>query len=105
MCEVNHLQLIRATGLDRIAEIRRHAEQHDATGTAEAAHALKGATGILCAESLHRLSADIEQAGRSSHLDDVEDMIRDLAVEMQRCLGGMRRIREEMQLITRQDGN
>lgn len=94
------LDELETSGLTHLNKIRQQARQQNATGIAEAAHALKGAAGIMCAESVAKLAAEIEQAGRAAELGDgIEAMIRDLSDEMQRCLDGLPQLREEMQLV------
>lgn len=90
---------LESTGLERVESIRHQAAQRDSIGTAEAAHTLKGAAGILCAESVSSLAADIEHAARATELEDIEAMISNLTNEMQRCLDGLPTLRKEMQLL------
>lgn len=92
------LDELESTAQERVDSIQQHSEQQDAAGLAEAAHALKGAAGILCAGTVETLAGEIEQAGRAAHLDGVESMIRDLRGEMQRCLDALPVLREEMVL-------
>ena len=80
------LSELETTGLHHVNEIERHFGQKDPTETANAAHALKGAAGILSAESVRQLASDIEQCGRSGSLDGIETAIADLRAEMDRCL-------------------
>jgi PAS domain S-box-containing protein len=88
-----------STGSRQVEEIRQFSTQGKATETANAAHALKGATGILCAQELCRLASEIEQASRNEQLSDVEAMIRDLSSEMNRCLGSLPTVRASMQAL------
>ncbi len=90
------LDELESTGWERVEEIRQQAGQENSTGTAEAAHALKGAAGILCAESVEKLAAEIEHAGRSADLDDIEATIQELSCEMQRCLKGLPQLRKKV---------
>jgi Amt family ammonium transporter len=93
------LDELESTGLERVKEIGRRIAEQNATGTAEAAHALKGAAGILCAESVQQLAAQIEYAGRSSDLVGVEALISELASEMDQCLSYVPRLRKELSAI------
>jgi Amt family ammonium transporter len=93
------LDELESTGLQRVEEIRRRIAGQDATGTADAAHALKGAAGILCAESVQQLAAQIEQAGRSSDMEDVEALLGELASEMDQCLSYVPQLRKELSAI------
>ena len=88
-----------STGRRQVEEICRSSTQGRATETANAAHALKGATGILCAQELCRLASEIEQASRNEQLSDAEAMIRDLSSEMDRCLGSLPAVRASMQAM------
>ncbi len=93
------LDELESTGKERVEEIRKQAERRDAAATADAAHSLKGAAGILCAASLQQLSADIEQAGRSSAIHDIQRHIDELATEMQRCLNYMPQLRLKLNSV------
>ena len=93
------LDELNSTGSRQVEEIRHFSTQGKATETANAAHALKGATGILCAQELCRLASEIEQASRNEQLSDVEAMIRDLSKEMDHCLGSLPAVRASMQVM------
>lgn len=75
------------TGPRRVAEIISCAGRNDSLETANAAHALKGAAATLGADSIVRLTAEIEEIGRAGSLDGVQERIEQLEVEMDRCLG------------------
>lgn len=95
------LDELESIGLSRIDEIQQQAQRRNAAGVAEAAHALKGVAGILCAESVAKHAAEIEQAARGSDLgESIESMIKDLSGEMHRCLDGLPQLREHMQLVS-----
>tara|TARA_R110002095_G_scaffold214531_1_gene206747 strand:+ start:81912 stop:85742 length:3831 start_codon:yes stop_codon:yes gene_type:complete len=97
------LDELEASGRDRVEEIRIKAEEQDANSMSLAAHSLKGATGILCALSLERLSAKIEQAGHTEDLTGIEPLIRNIIAEMERCLDDLPRLREELQTLEEQN--
>ncbi|MFO1043916.1 MAG: response regulator [Planctomycetaceae bacterium] len=80
------LSELESTGLHHVSEIERNFGLKEPTETANAAHALKGAAGILSAEAVRQLASDIEQCGRSGSLDGIEAAIADLRLEMERCL-------------------
>ena len=80
------LSELESTGLHHVSEIERNFGLKEPTETANAAHALKGAAGILSAEAVRQLASDIEQCGRSGSLDGIEAAIADLRLEMDRCL-------------------
>ncbi len=67
----------------------------DARATAEAAHSLKGAAGILGATKLRQIAAELEAAGKSDQLQDVADLIQQLRGELQKCLDEAPQIRAE----------
>ncbi len=93
------LDELEATGVQRVDEIRQSAAQHNAAATADAAHALKGAAGILCAETVQKLAAEIEQAGRASDIESVKAELDDLVAEMERCLNYVPQLRQELNLV------
>ncbi|WP_315853068.1 PAS domain S-box protein [Gimesia fumaroli] len=97
------LDELESTGRDRVAEIRQQAEASNAQEMALAAHSLKGATGILCASSLLKLSEEIELAGHESELEGIENLIDHITSEMERCLNNLPQLREEMRLLKEGD--
>jgi HPt (histidine-containing phosphotransfer) domain-containing protein len=50
------------------------------------AHALKGAAGILSAQVLHDLSAELVRQARSGHMDNVDAHLAHLRTEVEECL-------------------
>ena len=74
------------TGPRRVAEIAECAERQDCLETANAAHALKGASALLEAKSIYRLTSEIEGIGRSGTLEGVQEKIAELQIEMDRCV-------------------
>ena len=90
------LNQLESIGIECVEEIQRYANQRDAAGVAEAAHALKGAADILCAPSIKRLAACVEQAGRTSEIKVLEPLLAELSAEMQRCLIAIPQIRREL---------
>lgn len=77
---------LESTGLHHVEDIERHFSQNNPIETANAAHALKGAAGILSAESVRRLASDIEQASRSGTVVGIETAIAELRIAMDRTL-------------------
>lgn len=71
-CVSSLLDELESSGMSRVVEIERRTAQNNSAAAADAAHALKGAAGILCAESVQALAAEIEQAGRSSSIQEIE---------------------------------
>lgn len=74
------------TGPNRVAEITNHVQRNEALEAANAAHALKGAAALLGAESIRKLTSEIEVLGRSGTLEGVHEMLAALHTEMDRCL-------------------
>lgn len=97
------LDELEASGRERVAEIRQQAQTGNARGMALAAHSLKGATGILCASELTKMSKTIEAAGMSEDMSRVEDLINEITNEMERCLRGLPKLREDLRLL--KEGN
>lgn len=81
------LQTFERTGKERVDVITSQSAAGDAHAVGEAAHALKGAAGIVAAKSVHKLAAEVEMAGKAGQLDDVLDTITTLQAEVDRCLG------------------
>ncbi len=93
------LDELQTTGADRVQTIRQHAERCDAPETASAAHSLKGAAGILCAEAVQKLAAEVEQAGRQQTMENVGPVVDQLDTEMRRCLQFLPQLRSELQTM------
>ena len=70
----------------RVDQIVERIRQGDAPAAAESAHALKGAAGIVTAESLRMLAAEIEAAGKAGDLTRIASLADQLRAEAQRCL-------------------
>lgn len=75
------------TGIQSVEEIRRHVNNAEYDALAGAAHSLKGVAGIVRAESLQQLVAEIEAAGRAKAEERLASLLHELGNEMQRCLG------------------
>lgn len=80
----------------RVGDICDSADREDLAGTAEAAHTLKGAAGILYAYSIKELAAEIESAARSSETERLADKVRDLKTEMRKCLDFLPSLRTDL---------
>ena len=70
----------------RIDEIARFIAEEDAAGVGEAAHSLKGAAGIVAAESVRSLAAAMEQRGKTDDLSGIAALLDELNEEVQRCI-------------------
>lgn len=80
------LQEFAACGIERVEDIQRGMDAGDPEALAEAAHSLKGAAGILCAEPIRELCARLEQQGRAGNIDSLPGLLEELTREMNRCL-------------------
>lgn len=60
---------------DRIVQLRRHAETADAAALADAAHALRGASGNLGAVRLADLCGRVEIAGRRQDMGAAKQLL------------------------------
>jgi PAS domain S-box-containing protein len=86
-----------SSGNDRSATILEHATAGDLVQTAEAAHALKGAAGILCADTLRQRAAELEAAGRASEVGSLQPLAEQLLDEIQHCLCYLPKLRHSLQ--------
>lgn len=84
---------LESTGRRQAEDILRHSCQDNLTAAAEIAHSLKGAAGILCAEPLRLIAAQIEQSGREGDHGTLKAAAPNLLVEMDRCLARINEIR------------
>ncbi len=91
------LEEFSSTGWESMGEIERSVENRDAASAAKAAHSLKGAAGILCAESLRARAAEMEAAGRARDEAALVDLVPKFADETDRCLNGLAAAREALQ--------
>ncbi len=80
------LEEFESSGKRNAEKIVEHAERHESLAAAEAAHALKGTAGIIGAQCLEQLAAEIETAGRQGQTAIATDVIDKLKAEMARCL-------------------
>ena len=72
--------------LSRVDTLVRLVEEGNAGDTGEAAHSLKGAAGIVGAESIRQLALELEQAGKSGKLSGTSGTARQLVTAAQQCL-------------------
>lgn len=75
-----------ADGNRQVDAIVQQLETGDLLAAAEAAHALKGAAGIIGANMLREKAALLEMAGREEQLEIALETLGDLRNEMDRCL-------------------
>jgi two-component system sensor histidine kinase/response regulator len=69
-----------------VDQLENSVRASDTQATARVAHGLKGAAGMVSADNLARMAAEIEQLGRSSQLDLAEEHLTALRKEVQRCI-------------------
>ena len=80
------LDELAATGPNRVAEILGQVQRNDCLEVANEAHALKGASANLGAETVCRLTSTIEDLGRDGTLEGVYEIVVELQAEMDRCV-------------------
>lgn len=85
----------------RLAEMRQWATQRDGRAMAEAAHALKGAAGTLCATSVQQAAAKIEATSHTGDLSAIDSLVNDLARELDQCLEYLPTLRQRMRGMQR----
>lgn len=95
------LDQLEVSVLPQLEAIRLHLQHRDPGAVAEVAHSLKGAAGILCAESLAQLAARVEGASRSASFEELADAVHKLAMEVQRCLHCLPMLRDQIFLRTK----
>ena len=80
------LEEFESSGKRNVEKIVKHVERNEPLAAAEAAHALKGTAGIIGAEVLQQLAAEIEVAGRGGQSTIQLALVHGLQAEMGRCL-------------------
>jgi HPt (histidine-containing phosphotransfer) domain-containing protein len=78
----------------------RSIKANDSPATASVAHGLKGAAGLLCAKTLHRLAAELEQKGLRGELDGAGSCLAEVRKEVERCLAYISEVRLQMSRLT-----
>lgn len=79
--------------LSDLGRIQASLAENDPSGIATAAHALKGAAGMLRADELRRIAADLERIGRSHDLSQARQSVDALREEIRRCLDYLPEVR------------
>ena len=90
------LKEMEASGPHQIENLVRHIEDGAAAEAAVSAHSLKGAAGIVGAEPLRALAAEIEAAGKADNLEKAASLLSDIQAEMQRCLECLPEVRKRL---------
>jgi two-component system, sensor histidine kinase and response regulator len=94
---VSLLEEFASNGAERADTIKQLGLKQDAQGMADAAHSLKGAAGIMCADELQTLSKIIEDAGRKNDLESIASTLMSITNEMDRCLEYIPQLTAQMQ--------
>jgi Amt family ammonium transporter len=74
-------------------QIRKSLEGSDATAAMRAAHSLKGAAGIVAAEGIASVAAEIERFGREQQIDLMNRSLSRLDEEVRRCIAYLPHVR------------
>jgi PAS domain S-box-containing protein len=90
------LAALESSGPGHIETITRHARAGEAKATGDAAHALKGAAGIIGAEPLRAVAAQIEAAGKSGDIELAASLLHGIQTEMLHCLNYIPAIRNRL---------
>jgi HPt (histidine-containing phosphotransfer) domain-containing protein len=90
------LAALESSGPGHIETITRHARAGVAKATGDAAHALKGAAGIIGAEPLRAVAAQIEAAGKSGDIELAASLLHGIQTEMLHCLNYIPAIRNRL---------
>jgi len=80
----------------KVDEVSRSIAEVDAQATGASAHSLKGAAGMMGAESLRQIAAAIESAGKSDCLEGVPALLDELNAETRRLFDALPEIRREL---------
>jgi HPt (histidine-containing phosphotransfer) domain-containing protein len=75
----------RQTAADLIA-LGQHFASRDMESAAKVAHTLKGASGVVAADRLSGVAAEIERNCRRGDLADAERLMGELKLEVNRCI-------------------
>jgi two-component system, sensor histidine kinase and response regulator len=87
---------LEGSGPRLMAELTRNLQAGAAPEAAVSAHSLKGAAGILGAEPLRALAAEIEAAGKSGDIAQAAALLDDIQTEMCRCLDYLPKVRNRL---------
>ncbi len=88
------LSAFEAELVERVDQIAGQVGQCDVRAATESAHALKGAAGMVTAESLRQLAQQIEAAGKAGTLAEALPLADRLREEADRCLRYIPQLRE-----------
>ncbi len=77
-------------------QIVLHVREGDARAVSEEAHSLKGSAGILAAEALREIAAELEATGKAGDLAEIVLLVDRLGDEIRSCLNFIPEIQETM---------
>lgn len=90
------LDELSSSGTSYLEQISAHAEAGNLSEAADAAHSLKGASGIVGAQALSATAARVEAAGREGQLSTLLEMLDTMRDELDRCLADAETLRSEL---------
>jgi PAS domain S-box-containing protein len=97
------LDELQGSGPRQLEQLERHIQAGDAAEAGVAAHSIKGAAGILGAEPLRAVAAEIEAAGKAGNLPQAASMLSQIQTEMRRCLEYLPDVRMRLASTNRGD--
>ncbi len=80
------LDQFQASASQYLNQIRQAVAGEDPEQAGRHAHALKGAAGMLAAETLQQIAFEMEEAGKAGQLQHLREQIDELNEELRRCL-------------------
>jgi Amt family ammonium transporter len=83
------LEELRNNAPGQLADLARQIQSGASAEAAKTAHSLKGAAGILCAEPLRAVAAEIEAAGKAGDILHAVALLEDIRIETERCLNSL----------------
>jgi PAS domain S-box-containing protein len=92
---------LQGSGPRQLAELEQHIHAGAAAEAGCTAHSIKGAAGILGAEPLRAVAAEIEAAGKAGNLGQAASLLSQIQAEMRRCLDYLPDVRKRLANIPR----
>lgn len=88
-----------SNGSRQVATIVQNAIDGNVNDASAGAHSLKGAAGIIGAQSLSAIAAQVEAAKHEDHALELLNLTRQLEEEMNRCLSYVSKLRQHVREI------
>jgi CheY-like chemotaxis protein len=85
-----------------LAEIDQSISAGDTERTAKLSHALKGSAGMVGADPIRTVAAELEKLARSSALDQASQTLASLREAIDKCVGELPAIREKLSSVATQ---